>query len=60
VLHDWAGWSPYQQQTSVARVIESPIDAMLVGKDGPALAAGARTAAARLSRSKRRAMSETS
>src|SRR5947208_1575699 len=48
VLHDCAGWSPYQQQTSVARVIESPIAAMLVGKGGAA-AAGAGTSRPRKS-----------
>src|SRR5829696_6410956 len=41
VLHDWAGWSPYQQQTSAARVIESPIPAMLLGRGGDAEATGA-------------------
>src|SRR5215216_3364658 len=56
VLHDWAGWSPYQQHTSVARVIESPIAAMLVGSGGAAVAEGAATAAAmkRIGRSARR------
>src|ERR671911_601690 len=39
VLHDCAGWSPYQQQTSVARVIESPMPAMLLGRGGEAVAA---------------------
>src|SRR5688500_9114556 len=41
VLHEWRGWSPYQQHTSVARVIESPIDAMLLGGLGRAVAVGA-------------------
>src|SRR5215204_6285005 len=45
VLQDWAGWSPYQQQTSVALVIESPTPAMLLGRGG----AGASEAAIRLS-----------
>ncbi len=31
VAHDSCGWSPYQQHTSAARVIESPRDAMLLG-----------------------------
>src|SRR5438093_11244131 len=47
VLHDCAVWSPYQQQTSVARVIESPIEAMLVGSGGAADAVGTSTAATR-------------
>src|SRR5215211_6943847 len=41
VLQDWAGWSPYQQQTSAARVIESPMPAMLLGRLGAADATGA-------------------
>src|SRR5215213_8149617 len=41
VLHDCAGWSPYQQQTSAARVIESPMPAMLLGSGGAATAFGA-------------------
>src|SRR5262245_28519550 len=58
VLQDWAGWSPYQQQTSVARVIESPIEAMLVGSGGAADAFEARAAAAatRQRRNARRAI----
>src|SRR5829696_4258072 len=47
VLHDCAGWSPYQQHTSVAREIESPTDAMLVGRGGAAAAVGTKTAARR-------------
>src|SRR5688500_14696145 len=43
VLHDWAGWSPYQQQTLAARVIESPIPAMLSGRGGEADAAGSQS-----------------
>jgi hypothetical protein len=38
VLHEFAGWSPYQQHTSAAWVIESPIAAMLLG-NGAGLAA---------------------
>src|ERR671910_148536 len=41
VLQDWAGWSPYQQQTSVALVIESPIPAILLGRGGAGAATGA-------------------
>src|SRR6266545_437776 len=38
VLHELAGWSPYQQHTSAALVIESPIAAMLLGAGGAACA----------------------
>src|SRR4029453_8778212 len=41
VLHELAGWSPYQQHTSAARVIESPIAAMLIGAGGAACAVAA-------------------
>src|SRR6266542_6966784 len=34
VLHDWCGWSPYQQHTSAALVIESPMAAMVPGRGG--------------------------
>src|SRR5215211_5607327 len=43
VLQDWPGWSPYQQQTSAACVIESPMPAMLVGSGGAARARGVQT-----------------
>src|SRR5215217_4104796 len=36
VLQEYEGWSPYQQQTSAARVIESPIPAMLLGSGAEA------------------------
>src|SRR6266498_3337794 len=46
VLHDLPGWSPYQQHTSNAWLIESPMAAMLFGKGGAsARAEGARTSA---------------
>src|SRR5215204_3506486 len=38
VLHELAGWSPYQQHTSAAWVIESPIAAMLLGGFGVVVA----------------------
>src|SRR5215204_7753099 len=36
VLHEFAGWLPYQQQTSTAWVIESPIAATLLGSGAAA------------------------
>src|SRR6266545_3683661 len=36
VLHDLPGWSPYQQHTSNAWLIESPMAAMLFGNGGEA------------------------
>jgi hypothetical protein len=36
VLQELLGWSPYQQQTSFALVMESPIEAMLLGSAGSA------------------------
>jgi hypothetical protein len=61
VLHDSAGWSPYQQHTSNARVIESPIAAMLLGSggDADAPAGNARTAIVKAAKTFRRRITTT-